>query len=235
LRTGWVGAWLGCRRRGIRLAPFADALAPGIAVAQAIGRWGNWFNQELFGRPTTLPWGLKIDPDRPGAVPGATAYHPTFLYESLWDLAVAGLVVWADRRFRLGRGRAFALYVMAYTVGRFWIEALRVDPAHHILGLRLNGWTSVLVFAGALVFFVLRRGPRETEVEPADREPAEVGAVPADTSGAVGVEPVGKATEGSVRPDGARSDDTAAEQPATSGVSGQERPAADVPSDRERP
>jgi prolipoprotein diacylglyceryl transferase len=242
IALGGVGAWLGCRRRGIRLAPFADALAPGIAVAQAIGRWGNWFNQELFGRPTTLPWGLKIDPSRPGAVPGATAYHPTFLYESLWDLAVAGLVVWADRRFRLGRGRAFALYVMAYTVGRFWIEALRVDQAHHILGLRLNGWTSVLVFAGALVFFVLRRGPRETEVEPvdreprepADREPAEAGAEPADISAAAGAEPAEQPAEGSVRSNGARSGDTAAGQPAASGVSGPERPAADVPSDRER-
>jgi phosphatidylglycerol---prolipoprotein diacylglyceryl transferase len=162
ISLGALGAWLGCRRNNVRLAPFADAAAPGIAVAQAIGRWGNYFNQELFGRPTTLPWGLKIDPTKDGAVPGAVAYHPTFLYESLWDLLVAGLVVLADRRFKLGRGRAFALYVMAYTVGRFWIEALRTDHANRLGPLRLNDWTSILVFIAALVFFLLRRGPRET-------------------------------------------------------------------------
>src|SRR5439155_25653209 len=154
ISLGGVGAWIGCRRRGIRFAPYADAVAPGVAVAQAIGRLGNWFNQELFGRPTTLPWGLKIDAGRPNTVPGAAAYHPTFLYEALWDLGLAGLLVWADRRWKLGRGRLFALYVMGYTVGRIWIEALRIDTANTILGLRLNIWTSVVVFAGALVYFL---------------------------------------------------------------------------------
>ncbi|QKV95532.1 prolipoprotein diacylglyceryl transferase [Streptomyces sp. NA02950] len=166
---GGVGAWIGCRRRGIPLPAYADAIAPGIAFAQAIGRWGNWFNQELYGKATTLPWGLKIDADADaGRVAGT--YHPTFLYESLWCVGVAVLVIWADRRFKLGHGRAFALYVAAYTVGRFWTEYLRVDDAHHVLGMRLNNWTSIVVFIGAVVYMVLsaKRAPgRETVVEPA--------------------------------------------------------------------
>jgi prolipoprotein diacylglyceryl transferase len=168
IALGGVGAWIGARRQGIPLPAVADAVAPGIVVAQAIGRWGNWFNQELFGKPTTLPWGLKIDEGRPGTVPGAEAYHPTFLYESLWCLAVAVLVVWADRRFRLGHGRAFALYVAAYTLGRGWIEWLRVDEAHHILGLRLNDWTSLLVFAGAVVYLVVSARRRPGREDPED-------------------------------------------------------------------
>ena len=180
IALGGVGAWIGCRRRGIKLPPFADAVAPGIAVAQAIGRWGNWFNQELFGRQTTLPWGLEIDPGRPNTVPGAQAYHPTFLYESLWDLGLAAALVWVDRRFRLGRGRVFALYAMGYTVGRVWIEALRIDTAHHFVGLRLNIWTSVVVFVGALIYFLRHPGPREVEVEPTP-EPGEAEAVAVST------------------------------------------------------
>ncbi|MEU2871456.1 prolipoprotein diacylglyceryl transferase [Streptomyces olivoreticuli] len=166
---GAVGAWIGCRRRGIPLPAWADALAPGLAVAQAIGRWGNWFNQELYGKPTDLPWALKIDAD-PAIGRLAGTYHPTFLYESLWCLLIAGLVIWADRRFTLGHGRAFALYVAAYTVGRFWFEYLRVDDAHHFLGLRLNGWTSIVVFLGAVAYMVIsaKRCPgREQVVEPA--------------------------------------------------------------------
>ncbi|MFF4405481.1 prolipoprotein diacylglyceryl transferase [Streptomyces sp. NPDC001262] len=166
---GAVGAWIGCRRRGIPLPAYADAIAPGIAVAQAIGRWGNWFNQELYGRPTDLPWALKIDAN-PAIGRVAGTYHPTFLYESLWCLGVAALVIWADRRFTLGHGRAFAVYVAAYTVGRFWIEYLRVDDAHHVLGLRLNDWTSILVFLAAVAYIVvsLKRSPgREPVVEPA--------------------------------------------------------------------
>ncbi|MFI0740609.1 prolipoprotein diacylglyceryl transferase [Streptomyces sp. NPDC021100] len=165
---GAVGAWIGCRRRGIPLPAWADAVAPGIAVAQAIGRWGNWFNQELYGKPTDLPWALKIDAD-PAIGRVAGTYHPTFLYESLWCLGVAALVIWADRRFKLGHGRAFALYVAAYTVGRFWTEYLRVDDAHHVLGLRLNGWTSILVFIAAVVYIVVssKKVPgREAVVEP---------------------------------------------------------------------
>ncbi|SFQ35493.1 prolipoprotein diacylglyceryl transferase [Amycolatopsis arida] len=176
IALGAVGGWIACRRKGIPLPAVADAVAPGIVVAQAIGRLGNYFNQELYGGETDLPWGLEIyrrvDPqtglDDPlggvavSDVPIAVV-HPTFLYELLWNLGVALLVVWADRRFRLGHGRAFALYVAGYTAGRFWIELMRTDPANEILGLRVNVWTSVLVFAGAVAYFVLaaRRGPRE--------------------------------------------------------------------------
>ncbi|MET9642991.1 prolipoprotein diacylglyceryl transferase [Streptomyces syringium] len=179
---GAVGAWIGCRRRGIPLPAWADALAPGLAVAQAIGRWGNWFNQELYGKPTDLPWALKIDAD-PGIGRIAGTYHPTFLYESLWCLGVAALVIWADRRFTLGHGRAFALYVAAYTAGRFWTEYLRVDDAHHLLGLRLNGWTSIVLFLAAVAYMIIsakRRPGRETVVEPAAEDGPE--AAPAGKS-----------------------------------------------------
>ncbi len=164
---GFLAAYVLCRRRGVSKGAFADSVAPGIAVAQAVGRLGNWFNQELFGRPTTLPWGLRIDADNPDAVPGAEAYHPTFLYELLWDLGVAGVVIWADRRFRLGGGRAFALYVALYASGRIWIEALRIDEANLILGRRLNEWVMSIVLVGAIGYLVARRDRgREKHVEP---------------------------------------------------------------------
>ncbi|MFY1681402.1 prolipoprotein diacylglyceryl transferase [Micromonospora sp. WMMD730] len=170
---GAVGAWIAARQLGIPLTVVADALAPGLPLAQAVGRLGNWFNNELYGGRTTLPWGLEIhrmDPDNPGHAlrddanqpilePGL--YHPTFAYEALWNLGVAGLVFALDRRFKLGRGRAFALYVMGYTAGRFWIELMRTDEANRILGLRLNVWTAGLVFVGALIYFLRVRGPRE--------------------------------------------------------------------------
>ena len=155
---GAVGAWVGARRQDVRFADLADALAPGLALAQAVGRWGNYFNQELYGRRTDLPWAVRIDAEHsPDGQPGT--FHPTFLYESLWDIGVALLVIWADRRWRLNRGRAFALYAAAYTAGRFWIEALRVDEAHKFLGLRLNDWTSIVVFVAAAAYLVLRRHP----------------------------------------------------------------------------
>ncbi len=170
---GAVGAWIGCRRRGIPLPAFADAVAPTIVAAQAIGRLGNWFNQELYGGPTSLPWGLEIrdrvNPDT-GALdplggiaqgPPVEIVHPTFLYEMLWNLGVVALVVWADRRFRLGHGRAFALYVVGYTAGRFWIEMMRTDPATMVFGLRINVITSVVVFFGAVTCLLLVRRGRE--------------------------------------------------------------------------
>ena len=157
---GALGAAVVLRRRGVPIGAFADAVAPGIVIAQAIGRFGNYFNQELFGRPTTLPWGLRIDPaNRPAGFTQFATFHPTFLYESLWDLAVAALVIVAERRFGLRRGRAFALYVAAYCVGRAWIEALRIDDANHLFGLRLNDYVAIVVFLAATAFIVLRRGP----------------------------------------------------------------------------
>jgi phosphatidylglycerol---prolipoprotein diacylglyceryl transferase len=177
IALGGVGAWIGARRYGVRFPPLADALAPGIVVAQAIGRWGNWFNQELFGKPSTLPWALKIDPaHRPPGYEQYATFHPTYLYECIWDLGTAGLVVWLDRRFKLGHGRAFALYVMAYTAGRAWIEDLRIDvvEANDVFGLRLNVWTSIVVFLGAAVYFVVSsrlRPGREESVWREGREP----------------------------------------------------------------
>ncbi|WP_433202507.1 prolipoprotein diacylglyceryl transferase [Dactylosporangium sp. CS-047395] len=151
IALGAVGAWIGCRRRGISLAAFADAAAPGLVVAEAIGRLGNYFNQELYGRPTNLPWALRIDPEhRPAATPDIALYHPTFLYEALWCLGVAALVLWAERRFALRNGQALALCIAAYTVGRFWVELLRVDTVNHVLGVRLNTFTSAIVFAAAV-------------------------------------------------------------------------------------
>ncbi|MFI5791852.1 prolipoprotein diacylglyceryl transferase [Streptomyces sp. NPDC051677] len=176
IALGAVGAWIGCRRRGIALPAYADAIAPGIALAQAIGRWGNWFNQELYGKETDLPWALHITSSADGRVPGY--YHPTFLYESLWCIGVALLVIWADRRFKLGHGRAFALYVAAYCVGRAWIEYMRVDDAHHILGLRLNDWTAMVVFLLAVTYIVIsakKRPGREAVVEPGAAEGASGG------------------------------------------------------------
>ncbi|WP_052389978.1 prolipoprotein diacylglyceryl transferase [Streptomyces sp. NRRL B-24484] len=172
IALGAVGAWIGCRRRGVPLPAYADAIAPGIALAQACGRWGNWFNQELYGKPTTLPWGLEIHKVEPDGTVIEGVFHPTFLYESLWCVGVALLVIWADRRFTLGHGRAFALYVAAYTVGRFWIEYLRIDEAHHILGLRLNDWTSIVVFVAAVAYLVVSARLRPGREAPESIDPA---------------------------------------------------------------
>ena len=178
---GAVGGWLVARRREIRFPALLDAVAPGIAVAQAIGRLGNWFNQELFGRPTALPWGLEIAPQyRPEGYAAFATFHPTFLYELLWDLGVALVLVLVDRRFRLGHGKVFALYVVLYTAGRFWIEALRIDAVNEIGGFRLNNYTSGIVFVGALLvllWLVRNRPGRETVVEGPEQDPAEVGEI----------------------------------------------------------
>ncbi len=171
---GGVGAWIACRRRGIPLAAFGDAVAPGIVLAQAIGRLGNYFNQELYGRETTLPWGMEIfyrrdssgmidvhslDGVSTGQV--AAVVQPTFLYELLWNVLVFVFLIWADRRFKLGHGRLFALYVAAYCVGRFWVELLRDDTATHIAGIRINSFTSTFVFIGAVVYILLAPKGRE--------------------------------------------------------------------------
>ncbi|OIQ75969.1 prolipoprotein diacylglyceryl transferase [mine drainage metagenome] len=139
----------------------ADALAPGLVLAQAIGRWGNWFNGELFGRPTTLPWGLEIPvPLRPPGYESFATFHPTFLYESLWCVGVAIALIYAERRWKLVNGQVFVLYIALYTLGRGWIEWMRIDDAHHILGLRLNDWVSAIVLIASVIF--LRRSRKRT-------------------------------------------------------------------------
>jgi prolipoprotein diacylglyceryl transferase len=173
IALGAVGAWLACRQLRVPMALVADSMAVGLPVGQAVGRLGNWFNNELYGGSTDKPWGLEIhrmDARNPGhaeigpdgqaiTLPGL--YQPTFLYELIWDLLIAVAVLALDRRFKFGRGRAFALYVMLYTVGRGVIETIRTDEAHEFFGLRLNVWTSMVVFVGALAYFLVKKGPRE--------------------------------------------------------------------------
>ncbi|MEI8081091.1 MAG: prolipoprotein diacylglyceryl transferase [Actinomycetes bacterium] len=165
---GALGAWICARRNGVLMPPLADAVAPAIAIAQAIGRFGNYFNQELFGAPTTLPWGLAIDPaNRPPGYEQYATFQPTFLYESLWCLLTAAVVIWADRRFRMGHGRVFALYVAIYCLGRLAFELVRIDNATLILGVRVNVFTAVLVGLAAVAYLVLsaRAKPgRETQL-----------------------------------------------------------------------
>jgi prolipoprotein diacylglyceryl transferase len=190
IALGGVGVWWAARRRGLSMTALADTIAPGIAFAQAIGRWGNWFNQELYGSPTTLPWGLEIDVDH-GGEPGVL-YHPTFLYESLWDVALGFVLIYLGRRLALHHGRLFALYVAGYTLGRFWIEGLRIDPvggvdhAVEFLGLRINQWTSIVLFIGAVVYFWATRNKTGEEIvvpPSAHYEPGAESADPAHASG----------------------------------------------------
>lgn len=163
---GGLGVWGGIaggvltgafivKRSGRSVFAFMDYVAPGLLLAQAIGRWGNYTNQELFGKPTGLPWGLEISPEnRPDAYLGAETFHPTFLYEFLWDLTGVAILIWIGARFRLRPPGLFSLYVAWYTFGRFFEELLRVDPAHEFLGLRLNAYVSIVVFALAVLTFV---------------------------------------------------------------------------------
>jgi prolipoprotein diacylglyceryl transferase len=170
---GAVGAWLGCRWTGIRFWSFADALAPGLLLAQAIGRFGNWFNQELFGLPTDLPWGLEIDSDNPAFPPGLapdTLFHPTFLYEVIWNTAGVILLLWAGSRFRLQWGRLFGLYLVWYSAGRIVWESIRIDPSDIYLGLRTNVWSAIIgVIIGLAIIIVQRR--RHPGVEPSPYVP----------------------------------------------------------------
>jgi len=170
---GGVGAWIGCRYKGIPLPAFGDAIAPGIILAQAIGRVGNYFNQELYGRPTTLPWGLEIyervnangAPDNLNGVSTGellNIYHPTFLYELLWNVLIFAALIYIDRRFKIGHGRLFAMYVAGYCFGRFWIELMRSDYASQPFdGIRVNSLTSTFVFIGAVVYIMVAPKGRE--------------------------------------------------------------------------
>jgi hypothetical protein len=207
---GGVGAWIACRRRNIPLPAFGDAIAPGIVLAQAIGRLGNYFNQELFGRETTMPWGLEIfyrrDPagyvdvhSLDGVSTGqlAMVVQPTFLYELLWNLVIFAVLIYLDRRFSIGHGRLFALYVAGYCIGRFGIELLRDDTATHIAGIRINLFTSTFVFIGAVVYLILapkgREDPATLSASAADRlVPDEVDEAITVSSDSAATEPVGE-------------------------------------------
>ena len=171
---GAVGAWIGCRQLRVSFLTFADAVVPGILVAQAIGRWGNWFNNEIYGPATDLPWGLEIHRwdgatgraavDAAGDPVVLGTFHPTFLYESLFLLVLAVALLVLDRRLRLAPGQVMALYIAGYPVGRFFIELLRTDAANTILGLRVNIWTSLAVFVlGVVLYIVLGRRARSGE------------------------------------------------------------------------
>ena len=166
-------AYLAWRKHGSALA-VADCVVPGLYFAQALGRWGNWFNQELFGRPTDLPWGLEIDPaKRPAGYEDNATFHPTFLYESLYCLAGGLALLWIDKHLRLKRGQLTALYVISYTFGRFFFENLRIDDAHEILGLRVNAWVSLVLFTFGVGWFLWLGRHGEDADAPLVRQPAD--------------------------------------------------------------
>ncbi len=184
LLGGVLTAYFVARRRGVSAPSLLDAGAPALPLAQAIGRWGNWFNQELFGRPTTLPWGVQIDPEyRPDEYLDSSAFHPTFLYESLGNLALCGLLLFLDRRFVVARGKLFALYVLGYGVLRFIVEGMRTDPAKDAGGLRLNQWVALAAIAGSLLYLLIARNrPAPVPAIPVEvdegADPAELDDVP---------------------------------------------------------
>ncbi len=170
LLGGAIGAWLGCKWTGIRFWTFADALAPGLLLAQAMGRFGNWFNQELFGLPTDLPWGLEIDypnPAWPAGLPEGTLFHPTFLYEVLWNTLGVLVLLWVGRRFVLQWGRLFGLYLVWYSAGRIVWESIRIDPSEIFLGVRTNVWAAILgVVVGLVILVVQKRRHTGLEASP---------------------------------------------------------------------
>ena len=175
---GFIGAAIGARIAGLRLMSFLDVLAPGVLLAQGIGRWGNYFNQELFGLPTTAPWGLEIsfpNPAIPAGMPTDTLYTPTFFYEFLWNVAGFALLLLLDKKFELRWGKLFALYLIIYSTGRFWIEGLRMDPSDYYFGLRTNQWSAVIAaLIGLGIFLYQRRNHtgKETSVFRDGKQPA---------------------------------------------------------------
>jgi prolipoprotein diacylglyceryl transferase len=172
LAGGAIAVIVMTRIKHVQTLVLFDCIAPGLLAAQAIGRWGNYFNQELFGGPTNLPWGLEISPaKRPPGYLDASTFHPTFLYESLYCVFLLGVVLWVERRFRLRKGQMLALYLATYTFGRFFFENMRIDPANEIFGVRLNAWVSAIVCVSAVAWFVWL-GRRGSEYPP--------GTVPAD-------------------------------------------------------
>lgn len=168
LMLGAVGGWVGCRISGLRFTALLDAIAPGLIVAQGIGRFGNYFNHELFGGPTNLPWGLEIESSNPAypiGLPPGTLFHPTFLYESLWNIMGAFVIIWAGRRFALQWGRTFAVYLIWYGVGRVAVESIRLDPSESFLGIRVNVWAAIAAIVLGLVIMWLQ-GRRHPGQEP---------------------------------------------------------------------
>lgn len=173
LILGAVGAWIGCQVSGLRFSALLDALAPGVLVAQAIGRLGNWFNHELFGIPTNLPWGLEIEQSNPAypiGLPPGELFQPTFLYEALWDALGAVVLVLITKRVTLNWGKTFALYLIWYGVGRFAVESIRLDPSQSFLGIRSNTWAALgAIMLGILIWIVQSR--RHTGLEPSPYRP----------------------------------------------------------------
>ncbi|MFF3570316.1 prolipoprotein diacylglyceryl transferase [Nocardia jiangxiensis] len=241
---GGVGAWIGCRVYRIPLPAFGDAIAPGILLAQAIGRLGNYFNQELYGHDTTKPWGLEIylrfdhngQLDMMNGVSTGVVQRivqPTFLYELVWNLIGVALLIWADRRWRIGHGRLFALYVAVYTFGRFWVELLRDDDATHIFGIRINSFTSTIVFVCAIAYFVLATKGREAAetLQPGGKRPWpwQFGALRArGAESAQGSEEnPGKSDASSEKPEHAEPEDSSEESGTDEQTSGSENDAAD--------
>ena len=156
---GALGAAIGARAAGIKFTSYLDAVAPGVLLAQAVGRWGNYFNNELFGTPTDLPWGLEIssnNPAYPAGLPEGVLFHPTFLYESIWSLAGVALLLAADRKFNLRWGKMMGLYLVYYSIGRVWIESIRIDPSEILLGLRVNIWSAIAGIALGLAIILIQ-------------------------------------------------------------------------------
>lgn len=169
LLGGGLGAWLGCKWTGVRFSAFADALAPGLILAQAFGRFGNWFNQELYGLPTNLPWGLEIDPSNsafPAGLPDDTLFHPTFLYEVIWNTLGALALIWLGRRASMQWGRLFAVYLIWYGAGRIVWESIRVDPSQVYLGLRVNVWAAIASVVLGVVILVVQARHKGLEPSP---------------------------------------------------------------------
>lgn len=194
LLLGSVGAFIGARTAGIKFLAFADAIAPGVLVAQAIGRIGNYFNNELFGLPTTLPWGLEIstaNPAYPAGLPAGVLFHPTFLYELIWNLMGFAVLIWLDRKLKLRWGQMFAAYLITYSIGRAFVESIRIDPSEIFFGLRTNVWSAIFGIAIGTALFVWSRRKHkdeETSVYLPGREPKETDVIDSEGTKADKVE-----------------------------------------------
>ena len=183
---GSLGAYIGARQAGIRFLSYLDAVAPGVLLAQAVGRWGNYFNNELFGLPTDLPWGLEIsssNPAYPAGLPDGVLFHPTFLYESIWSLAGVALLLAVDKKFNLRWGKMIGLYLVYYSIGRIWVEAIRIDPSEILLGLRINIWSAIAgILVGLAILIIQSR--RHTGLEASVYRPGKEPKAPTEEPGA---------------------------------------------------